>query len=76
MASATSSYLRQLKKRGYDVPAKRDGQGHIQVWHGDTLVASLSGSGEGGRGFANLKSQVRRFEENKPTRKTRKRSRL
>lgn len=75
VASATDGYIRQLKKRGYTVPERRDGQGHIEVWHGDTLVATTSGSGDRGRGFLNFRAQVRKFEEDKPTRVTRKRSR-
>ncbi len=71
MADDTDSYLRRLRKRGYAVPDRKDGQGHIQVWHGDTLVASASGTGGRGRGFLNFRAQVRRFEEDKPTRKTR-----
>lgn len=75
MASATDGYLRKLKQRGYRVPERRNGTGHIQVWYGDTLVATASGSGDDGRGFANLRAEIRRFEEDKPTRKTRVRSR-
>jgi hypothetical protein len=75
MASATDGYLRRLRKRGYTVPEQRDGQGHIEVWYGSTLVTTTSGSGEGGRGYRNFRSQIRRYEENKPTRVTRKRSR-
>jgi hypothetical protein len=75
MARDTDGYLRKLRKRGYRVPDRRDGQGHIEVWYGGELVTSASGSRPGGRGFLNFKSQIRRFEEDKATRKTRKRSR-
>jgi len=70
VASDTTSYLRQLKKRGYATDQK-NGRGHIEVWFGDTLVARTSGSGWQGRGFLNFKAQIRRFEEGKTTRKTR-----
>lgn len=70
VADDTTSYLRRLRKRGYTVPAARNGRGHIEVWFGDTLVARTSGSGWQGRGFANFKAQIRRFEQDKPTRKT------
>jgi hypothetical protein len=73
VATDTGSYLRKLKQRGYTVPERRDGQGHRQVWHGNTLVATISVSNPGGRGFANLKAEIRRYEQNKPTRKTRQR---
>jgi hypothetical protein len=69
VADDTAGYIRQLRKRGY--ASRLDGQNHIQLWFGDTLVASASGTGGNGRAFANFKAQVRRFEENKPTRKTR-----
>lgn len=71
MDSDTTSYLRKLRKRGYTVPGGRNGRGHIQVWHGDTLVATASGTASGGRSFANFKAQVRRFEQGRPTAKTR-----
>ena len=71
VAGDTTSFLRQLKKRGYTVPDTRNGRGHIEVWFGDTLVARTSGSGWQGRGFLNFKAQVRRFEQGRSTLKTR-----
>jgi hypothetical protein len=72
VASASDGFIRQLRKRGYRVPEQVNGNGHREIWFGETLVATTSGSrGDGGRGFANFKSQIRRFEESKPTRKTR-----
>jgi hypothetical protein len=71
MASDTGSYLRKLKQRGYTVPATKNGNGHVEVWHGDTLVATTSATAAGGRSFANFKAQVRRYEQDRTTRKTR-----
>lgn len=73
VASDTDGMLRELRKRGYTVPEKKNGKGHIEVWWEGTLVATTSGSNPRGRGIANFKSQIRKFEENKPTRKTRQR---
>lgn len=73
MARDTDALLRQLARRGYEVVT--NGRGHPEVWYAGTLVTTASGSRHGGRGFANLKARVRRFEEGRATLKTRKRSR-
>jgi hypothetical protein len=74
VASDSDGYIRQLRKRGYTVPRRSNGNGHREVWFGNVLVTTTSGSrGDGGRGFLNFKSQIRKFEESKPTRRTRKR---
>lgn len=72
VASDSDGFIRQLRKRGYTIPGRTNGNGHREVWFGDVLVATTSGSrGDGGWGFLNFKSQIRKFEEDKPTRKTR-----
>lgn len=72
MASDTDSYLRQLQQRGYKVPDRKNGRGHIEVWFGETLVATHTGTRAGGRAFANFKAQVSRFEKGRPTVRVRK----
>lgn len=55
-------YLRQLKKAGYEIERAR-GSSHWHIrWEG-RLVTVQSGSPGGGRGLANLKSRIRRFEK-------------
>lgn len=72
MASDSEAYLRQLRKRGYTT--RRDGRDHIEVYWGGTLVTSESATRYGGRGLANFKARVKRFEENRPTLRIRKRT--
>jgi hypothetical protein len=67
VAYASDEYIRKLKRRGYTVPERTNGNGHKEIWFGDVLVTITSSS----RGFRNLKSKIRQFEEDKPTRTTR-----
>jgi hypothetical protein len=54
-------YLRQLRKAGYEIRFSR-GSEHWQIrWEG-RLVTVHSGTPGGGRGLANLKARIRRFE--------------
>lgn len=57
----SEDYLAQLRAQGYEVVMSR-GRSHWHIrWEG-RLVATQSGTPGGGRGLANLKSRVRRFE--------------
>lgn len=61
MAVDGLAYLRELQQRGYELD-KRGRGGHVKIrWKG-RLVAVGSVTPGGGRGLANLKSYVRRFE--------------
>ena len=54
-------YLEQLRVKGYQVVlSPKSSHWHIR-WEG-RLVTSHSGTPGGGRGLANLKARVRRFE--------------
>lgn len=68
MASDVGGLLRQLKKRGYAVPGQVNGKGHIEIWRDGTMVTTVSGTRTGGRTLANLKADIRKFEESRPTR--------
>ena len=68
MARDVGGLLRQLRKRGYEVPVQANGKGHTEVWRGGTLVTTVSGSRPGGRALANLKADIRKFEEGRATR--------
>ena len=57
----SEDYLGQLRAKGYMV-VKSPRSSHWQIrWEG-RLVTSQSGTPGGGRGLANLKARVRRFE--------------
>ena len=68
MARDVGGLLRQLKKRGYEVPGQANGKGHFEVWQDGTMVTTVSGTNPGGRALANLKAEIRRFEEGRATR--------
>ena len=57
----SEDYLRLLEKAGYEVVHTRRA-GHWQIRWAGRLVTVHSGSPGGGRGLANLKSRIRRFE--------------
>lgn len=57
----SEDYLRQLRAKGYTV-VHTSRSSHWQIrWEG-RLVALQSGTPGGGRGLANLKAVIRRFE--------------
>jgi len=68
VSSDVGGLLRRLRKSGYTVPSQANGKGHFEVWWEGTMVTTVSGTRPGGRALANLKSDIRKFEEGRPTR--------
>ena len=56
----SEDYLDQLREQGYEVVHSRGSHWHVR-WEG-RMVAVHSSTPGGGRGLANLKARVRRFE--------------
>ena len=75
MDSDTAGYLRVLRRRGYDVPDRKNGNGHIEVYWQGVLVTTHSGSRHRGRGFENFKARIRAFEQGRDTHRVLRRGR-